>query len=326
MDAEASSFQQRFHARWHCLRNPHVRALSCLLYAPDLLDAESPRWEGKIARLPAHAADLARDWLIALDDEPELLRSSLELNPFTRLGRYAEKLLACYFSHQQQLVAHGMQVRAGKEETVGEFDFLLSDGVSLFHWEFATKFYLLCSSDPALASVQTADYFVGPNLADTLGAKMRKILDRQLSLGQHPAAQALLPKSIDQAQALLRGWLFYRRGEEIPSQRLGIEKNHCRGWWCTLEEIDTHLGMTCAVLPRLAWLAPARMTDEEVLSRSQLQEQLRVHFQDDPMPVMVASLIREEDVWLESDRGFIVPDDWQGKAGKKLRGLTAPPA
>ena len=326
MDADASTFQQLFHARWYFLRDPHVRALAWLLDAPDLLDAESPRWEGKIARLPPHAADLDRDWLMALDDQPELLRASLELNPFTRLGRYAEKLLACYFSHRKQLAAHGMQVRAGKEETVGEFDFLLSDGVSLLHWEFATKFYLLYSSDPAWAGVQTADYFVGPNLADTLGAKMRKILDRQLSLGQHPAAQALLPRPIDHAQALLRGWLFYRRGEEIPSQRLGIEKNHCRGWWCTLGEIDAHLSESCAVLPRLAWLAPARMKDEELVSRSQLQEQLRAQFQEDPMPVMVASLMRDKDIWLESDRGFIVPDDWQGKAGKKLRGMTAPPA
>ena len=325
MDADASSFQQQFHARWHSLRDPHVRALVWLLDAPDLLDAESPRWESKIARLPEHTAELARDWLLALDAEPELLTASLELNPFTRLGRYAEKLLAFYFSHQKQLVAHGMQVRVGKDETIGEFDFLLSDGVNLMHWEFATKFYLLCSSDPAWASVQTADYFVGPNLADTLGAKMRKILDRQLSLGQHPAAQTLLPRPVDQAQALLRGWLFYRRGEALPSHRLGIEKNHCRGWWCTLGEIDTHLGERCAVLPRLAWLAPARMMGDPVLHRSQLQEQLRGRFQEDPMPVMVASLLRDEDVWLESERGFIVPDDWQGKAGKKLRGLTAPP-
>lgn len=324
MDAEASSFQQQFHARWHSLRDPHVRALAWLLDAPDLLDAESPRWEGKIAHLPQHTADHARDWLLALDAEPELLTASLELNPFTRLGRYAEKLLACYFSHQQELVAHGMQVRAGKEETVGEFDFLLSDGASLLHWEFATKFYLLCSPDPAWASVQTADYFVGPNLADTLGAKMRKILDRQLSLGQHPAAQALLPRPIDQAQALLRGWLFYRRGEQIPSQALGIATNHCRGWWCTLGEIDAHLDTSCAVLPRLAWLAPARMGDDEVLTRSRLRERLQIQLQNDPMPVMVASLTRHENVWLESDRGFIVPDDWQGRAGKTLRGLTAP--
>jgi hypothetical protein len=67
------------------------------------------------------------------------------------------------------------------------------------------------------------------------------------------------------------------------------------------------------------------MKDEELVSRSQLQEQLRTQFQADPMPVMVASLMRAEDVWQECDRGFIVPDDWQGKADKKLRGLTAPP-
>jgi hypothetical protein len=39
MGAEASTFQQQFHARWHCLRDPHVRALAWLLDAPDLLDA-----------------------------------------------------------------------------------------------------------------------------------------------------------------------------------------------------------------------------------------------------------------------------------------------
>jgi hypothetical protein len=323
-DADASTFQQRFHARWADLRHPHVRALAWLLDAPDLLDPDALRWQGKIARLPEHAADGARDWLIALEAEPESLLAALELNPFSRLGRYAEKLLALYFEHRKQLVAHGLQVRAGKEETVGEFDFLLSDGVNLLHWEFATKFYLLCSSDPAWARVQTADYFVGPNLSDTLGAKMRKILDRQLSLGQHPAAQALLPQPISLAQALLRGWLFYRRGEAIPVQALGITEHHCRGWWCTLTELDAHLSEVCAILPRLAWLAPARMEDAAVITRAQLQTRLLSQFQEDAMPVMVASLTRRDDAWLETDRGFVVPEDWQKRADKKLRGLTAP--
>lgn len=324
MDADASAYQQRFHLRWEGLRDPHVRALAWLLDAPDLLDPNAPRWQGKIARLPEGASDEVRDWLMTLNAEPDSLLAKLDLNPFLRLGRYAEKLLAAYFAHRKQLVAHGLQVRAGKEETVGEFDFLLSDGLSLLHWEFATKFYLLCSSDPAWARVQTADYFVGPNLADTLGAKMRKILDRQLSLGQHPAAQALLPQPIDQAQALLRGWLFYRRGEEIPVQALGITENHCRGWWCTLAELETHLSEVCVILPRLAWLAPAQMEDAAVSSRAKLQTQLETQFQKDAMPVMVASLRRSGDVWLETDRGFIVPDDWQGRADMKLRGLTAP--
>lgn len=326
MDADASVFQQQFHLRWGQLRDPHVRALAWLLDAPDLLDPTSERWQGKIAQLPEDAADNARDWLSALDAEPDSLLATLDLNPFSRLGRYAEKLLAAYFAHQKQLVAHGLQVRSAKEETVGEFDFLLSDGVSLLHWEFATKFYLLCSDDPAWARVQTADYFVGPNLSDTLGAKMRKILDRQLSLGQHPAAQHVLPQPVDQARALLRGWLFYRRGETIPVQTLGLTPHHCRGWWCTPDEMDSHLTEVCAVLPRLAWLAPARLGDAVVLNRAQLKSQLQSQFQRDPMPVMVASLVREKDVWLETERGFIVPDSWQGRADQKLRGLTAPAA
>ena len=323
-DASVSTCQQHFHSRWDGLRDPHVRALAWLLDAPDLLDPDASRWQGKIASLPEGAAHDARDWLMTLDAEPDSLQATLQLNSFSRLGRYAEKLLASYFAHQKQLIAHGLQVRAGKEETVGEFDFLLSDGARLLHWEFATKFYLLCSSDPAWSKVQTADYFVGPNLSDTLGAKMRKILDRQLSLGQHPSAQALLLQPIDCAQALLRGWLFYRRGESIPVQALGITENHCRGWWCTLAEVDTHLSEVCVILPRLAWLAPARMTDEAVTSRAQLQSQLQAQFQFEAMPVMVASLHRSGDVWLETDRGFIVPDDWQGRADQKLRALTAP--
>lgn len=324
MDANASTFQQRFHARWAGLTDPHARALAWLLDAPDLLDPDALRWQGKIAQLPEGAAHAARDWLAALDAEPHSLRATLDLNPFSRLGRYAEKLLALYFAHRKQLIAHGLQVRAGKEETVGEFDFLLSDGVKLLHWEFATKFYLLCSSDPAWARVQTADYFVGPNLSDTLGAKMRKILDRQLLLGQHPAAQLLLPQPIDQAQALLRGWLFYRRGEKIPAQVLGITENHCRGWWCTLTELDTHLSEICAILPRLAWLAPARMENSAVIRREQLRARLQLQFQEDAMPVMVASLTCHDDVWLETNRGFVVPEDWQHRADKKLRGLSAP--
>ena len=329
MDADASTapvFQQRFHTRWADLRNPHVRALAWLLDAPDLLDPDAARWQGKITGLPADAALEARDWLLALETQPEALIASLELHPLARLGRYAEKLLAAYFAHQGQLFAHGLQVRSGKEETIGEFDFLLSDGMHLSHWEFATKFYLLCSSDPAWARVQTADYFVGPNLSDTLGAKMRKILDRQLSLSQHPAARTVLPQPVERAQALLRGWLFYRRGEQIPVESLGITNHHCRGWWCTPGEIHEHLADTCAVLPRLAWLAPARLREDSVLERTQLLSQLQVRFQTDPMPVMVASLRQDDGDWLETDRGFIVPDDWAGRAGQRLRGLTAPPA
>lgn len=310
--------QQRFLQRWPTLRDPHVRALAWLLDAPDLLDVDAARWEGRIARLPDGAADDCRDWLLQLDAAPAELHGYLGVHRFTRLGRYAENLLAWYFRYRGILFAHGLQVRAGPDATVGEFDFLIRHGESLLHWEFATKFYLLHSDDPAMSGVQQADYFVGPNLADTLGRKMRKILERQLRLGEHPAAQALLPRPPDDAQALVKGWLFYRRGETPPWQASGVSAAHCRGWWCTLRELGAHLHGNGAVIPRIGWLAPARLPLAEGLGLPALTAMLEAMFAQDPTPVMVAQLQRCEDGWVETDRGFVVPDAWPAEAGRRL--------
>ncbi len=319
MDADAcgvsgSDYQTRFHQRWSTLHDPHVRALAWLLEAPDLLAPADPRWQHKIASLPNDAAYHATAWLHALDAAPAELHGFLAIHPLTRLGRYAEKLMAWYFRHQGTLFAHGLQVQAGKNDTIGEFDFLLKQGEALLHWEFATKFYLLYPADRDEEQLSQTDYFVGPNLADTLGAKMRKILERQLSLGQHPAAQVHLPQALTTAQALIRGWLFYRRGESLSADALGISAQHCRGWWCNLHELDGHVGPQCVVLPRLSWLAPAKLRPDAVITRAALKRQLTQGFETDPMPVMVAT-VAERHGWLEeTGRGFVVPDDWQDKA------------
>ena len=198
MNAEMRSYQLAFHERWHPLKNPHVRAMAWLLYAPNLLDSEAPQWQGKIATLENSADDHVDDWLLELEREPDELQTILDINRFTRLGRYAEKLLAVYLAHIKRLHVHGLQVRSGKDETVGEFDFILREKAGLVHWEFATKFYLLCSRNAAYAQIQQADYFVGPNLADTLGAKMKKILQpRRTTLQQQ------LPYSTSQALSAL---------------------------------------------------------------------------------------------------------------------------
>ncbi|MFM7227356.1 MAG: DUF1853 family protein, partial [Betaproteobacteria bacterium] len=115
MRSPTTNHQAHFQDRWVGLRNPHVRSLAWLLDAPDVLDAMSPRWQGKIARLPVHAADHCRDWLLQLDADAVAFEAYLDVQRFTRLGRYAERLLAWYFKHQGQLVAHGLPVRSGKE-------------------------------------------------------------------------------------------------------------------------------------------------------------------------------------------------------------------
>src|SRR5450830_1129387 len=211
LSTSSLSCQARFHQRWGGLRDPHVRALTWLLDAPDLLDAEAPRWAGRIAAL-GPISDMDVTWLHALDSNPRALYMQVNAQPSARLGRYAEKLLTFYLLQTGRLIAHNVQVRDGPNHTIGEFDFLVRDPdaqhAGAVHWEFATKFYLLESHQEQMQ----AEAFVGPNLADSLGAKMDKIMQQQLMLSAHPAAAQYLPEPVTQALALVKGWLFYRDG------------------------------------------------------------------------------------------------------------------
>lgn len=319
MVADFSTSQDNFQRRWGDLQNPHVRALAWLLDAPDLLEASSSRWEGRLARLDD---DSSAGWLHALDRAPSSLQDYLNEQPVVRLGRYAEKLLAWYFMQRGLLHAHGLQVRDAQEGTLGEFDFLLRLPLGLEHWELATKFYLL-RPQPSSGSVSDErvnhpDYFIGPNLADTLGAKMQKIFGRQLLLGQHPAAKALLGEPLVAAKALIKGWLFYRRDDPINEQALGVSPSHCRGWWCRIDELDAHLSESSVILRRLSWLAPARVDVPEFDTLAQADARLHDLLAANDMPVMVANLIQGNNGWIETDRGFVVPTDWEARAEQRV--------
>jgi len=311
MEAPAESYQQRFHRRWGHLRRARVRALAWLLDAPDLLDASDPVWAGRIATLGPVAPETAA-WLNRLDADPAPLDEALGAKVHTRLGLYAEKLMAFYFAQQGRLVAHGLQVRASPNDTVGEFDFLLEDGPdAVEHVEFATKFYLLDGEGG-----QQFDALVGPNLADSLGIKMRKVFERQLSLGGHPAAQALLPRPVSKAKALVKGWLFYPSGS-WPGMR-GIAAGHCRGFWCALDEIDTLARDEFLMLPRLQWLAPFKAQSATwMMSRAQLHAELSAQFETSSTPVLVSSVRYQPGRIEEIERGFIVPNDWRERAAAR---------
>jgi hypothetical protein len=311
----ARNFQERFHQRWGGLRDPHTRALAWLIDAPDLLDRHAPPWAGKIATLAPDAAERSSAWLHALDRAPDSLHQRLALQPFSRLGRYAENLMAFYLEHLGILAARNLQVRTENKRTLGEFDFLVWRGSELLHWEFATKFYLLQS--PARRDVRqsAADYFVGPNLADSLGAKINKIFERQLALGSRPEAQALLPQPVAQAQALVKGWLFYHAGERRPAAT-GVSAAHCHGFWCGIAQLPQADGY--CMLPRLSWLAPARVPCTQMLDRAALEAALAAEFARERMPVLVALMRNSGDEALEFDRGFIVPEDWSERAQARL--------
>ena len=310
MDHATNTYQATFHRRWGHLRRAPVRALAWLLDSPDLLDVDAPAWAGRIAALGPVTPDVA-DWLARLDRDPAKLEAALGGKTYTRLGLYAEKLMAFYFAEQGRLVRHGLQVRAARNDTIGEFDFLLTRGPdALTHIEFATKFYLLDGG-----ASNEFDALVGPNLADSLGVKMRKVFERQLALGEHPAAQVLLPLPVSEAQALVKGWLFYPSGSWPAMQ--GITAAHCRGFWCPLDELDAVAGEDFLILPKLEWLAPFRgQPTDRLLTRTQLSATLAQTFDTSSTPVLVATVRRHDDLTEEVERGFIVPNDWRTRAAQ----------
>jgi hypothetical protein len=314
MPGQADSYQAYFHRRWGHLRRARVRALAWLLDAPDLLDPGAPEWQGRVAALGPITPEVER-WLAETDADPSRLDAALGPRVYTRLGLYAEKLMAFYFQEQGRLVAHGLQVRANRNDTVGEFDFLLDDGPEgVEHIEFATKFYLLEGQ-----AATHLDALVGPNLADSLGAKMRKIFERQLALAAHPAAQAILPRPVVRARALVKGWLFYPHG--TYTAMAGISARHCRGFWCSLDEIDALAGDEFLILPRLQWLAPFKAASATwLMDRAQLKAELAAQFEQSPSPVLVAAVRQQPGVVMEVERGFIVPNDWRERAAQKNLG------
>jgi hypothetical protein len=325
MPDPADNYQARFARRWGHLARPHVRALAWLLDSPGLLDPHHPGWAGKIAASPVVTTEVA-DWLARLEADPTELDAALGERAYTRLGLYAEKLMAFYYQHQGRLVAHGLQVRASRNDTVGEFDFLLDAGPGgVEHIEFASKFYLLEGPPGETGSAGTApgegfDTLVGPNLLDSLGAKMRKIVDKQLVLASHPAAQALLPRPVLSARAYVAGWLFYPQGRATPID--GIAPLHCRGFWCALAQVGALEADAWVVLPRLQWLAPfsseARAAAlDTVMSREGLQAALGLAFETARAPVMVAAVRQCDGMLVETARGFIVPDDWRARAARR---------
>jgi hypothetical protein len=311
--------QQVFHQHWGDLRDPHVRTLAWLLHAPDLLDAAWPGWEGRVSVLAAELPDPQGDWLRSLDRDPAPLHAHLQIHRFTRLGRYAEQLLAWYFREHGILHAQGVQVREA-QRTLGEFDFLLEPEGRLWHRELATKVYLLRATQAE--AQQTADYFVGPNLGDTLGAKVAKILERQVALSSHPAAAQVLPRPVDSACAWVKGWLFYPEGDASPARVPGLSAQHCRGSWCSLEEFAAGRNPgdgsgRYLMLNRLQWLTPQRAAPQELLTREALLPLLQDAFAQQNTPIMLARMEEAQECWIEASRCFVVPDSWRAAAALK---------
>ncbi|MEB0138059.1 MULTISPECIES: DUF1853 family protein [unclassified Undibacterium] len=312
--------QAAFHRNWGHLQDRHVRTLAWLLCAAPLLDSGASVWHGAglSPRLPP--TEVMVGMLTALDAAPAALHAALAQRPTRRLGLYAEQLLAFFLTQTGEMVAHGLQVHDAAARTLGEFDFVLRQNGALVHWELATKFYLFCPS--AQLAPDLYDY-VGPNLADTLGSKMHKILHQQLLLGQQATARAMLPAEISEAHALVRGWLFYAPAL-APDTLAGIAVDHCRGEILTLTQLRALAapgGLSGILLERLDWLAPAQLAEADVPTWAALLQEVEQHFSHSQATLLLALVQCAAGQARELSRAMIVADDWWQQAAQARTAL-----
>lgn len=303
------------------LQDAAVRDLAWLLFSASLL--REPSFPGRLAsafETPGEAPACAA-WLLELDEDPQALHDAVAAARLTRLGHYAECLLAWYLQQgpASKLVAANVALRrAGR--TLGECDFLVetASGARL-HWELAVKCYLYAGGGAA----RLADY-VGPNLRDRFDLKLAHLLEHQLPLSARDEFASLGHAGPWQAQMFVKGWFFYRLDDAavapvVPMLPPAVAEHHSHGFWVTRSEWPRLAAADAwMILPRLCWLAPrpAIATGNEQAAGLLAREALAARFAVSAGPTMVAAFARDAagGRWRERLRGFVVPDDWPGQA------------
>lgn len=313
----ALTYQQTFHAEWGGVSDPDLRALIWLLTSPHLLNADACWHDADVRAAFLSERDVRADIRHILS-AAQAFKSLLAGHKATRrLGLYAENLLHTYFQLMYPGTQRGLQIHDAQGRTVGEFDFLIPGQARWTHCELATKFYLFhpATADSSGQKPDVYDY-LGPNLADSLGAKMHKIIHSQMRLGQQPQALARLEHAPDQVSALIKGWLFYREADNqhLPQVR-GVAADHCKGQIWTLQELRQQADWEGCLLDRLEWLAPARVDAARSVRAVDLIGMLSAQFAVSDAPLMLAKLRRDAAgyAW-EYERGFVIPDDWAERA------------
>ncbi|MBD80748.1 MAG: hypothetical protein CL840_17670 [Crocinitomicaceae bacterium] len=251
-------------------------------------------------------------WLKELDDSPSPLIHFLNNKPTSKkLGKYFENLL--WFAFEQLVefkqVVHGLQVKRSKDNTIGEFDFLLQRTVdnSWMHMEVAVKFYLATDGKEELR-------FIGPNAKDRLDIKLDRLHKHQLELGTTPEGQKSLEQlGIDQYQRslLVKGYLFYNLLHPARFPQPDFINPYCnKGWWSYFHEypFDKHSHKSFVVLNKLEWLTKFIGGSDRVFTCTEIRQ--LIENKKIELPVLLAEVEEKGSAWVEVSRGFLIDRDW----------------
>ena len=306
-------------AIWWRLRHPAVRDLASLLTAP-------PLWHsGCELPIPRLLGSQGFRFLLSLDDAPAPLTQWLEQEaPFGhRLGHYAESLLAFWLAHAPhcQLIARNHPVRSESGQTLGAADFLCLLDSTPYHLELTCKYY----------GGTTPDDFQGLNPTDTLLGKAAK-LQQQCCLFHAPQARTQLPAPLQGYLKTSAASFCEAKTSEVSTRETNTDKSNYRqipnisqalntatiirgigftpngilngsplnplGWSGLLlpqwADYPAQAEQRFHPLPRLAYLAPARVPLEQTISAAELARQA---------PSLIAVVEpRPDGMWHETQR------------------------
>ncbi|WP_299975153.1 DUF1853 family protein [uncultured Pseudoteredinibacter sp.] len=289
--------------------------------------------------------------------ETRCLLETQHVSEQRRLGLYAEDLLSAYFSHpesSQILISRNLQIQNpgfNEGRTVGEFDFLTQDRRSkrYLHTEMCCKFYLglaiteANNTEEKESATSSWQYWLGPNCNDRLDIKMSRLIERQLTLSEHPASkQRLMELAITpvDAQYLLRGRLFFPAYKAMAAPQHS-SKDQLKGLWICHSEVEKFYEDMSKMwqdwwftqLNKLEFMAarPSHCYQHPLLSKDRFKNYIDDYFRNGvqgkaknqvklarPLPLVLSPTTSQTaNMGFTELRLFVVPDSWTELASKQ---------
>ena len=298
------------------LRQPHVRDLAWTILSPPLLEETPCTQRHPLAASRWYSSPgMLADWLLRLDERPDILGDWLAQRSTRRLGAYYERLWQFALSNAPdvELLAANLPIREANH-TLGEMDLLLRDADGVHHLELSVKFYLGLD----IGDCARHDHWLGPGSQDRLDIKLARLCNHQLPLSTTTQARAALAElTCDEVTSSL--WLGGYLFEPWPngcSEPAGANPQHLRSRWIRLRDWPMlrrdRQNQHWQPLPRSAWFAPARVAQADVWQAPDLDLWLQPVPIDRDAQLLVRLEPGIDSHWHEQERLFLVRDHWPG--------------
>ena len=294
-----------------------VRDLAWACFSPALLDLSKTCFSAPSISSCGLALSPARQsWLAQLDRDSSALDLHLSRRPTHRLGIYFEQLWHFFLQQDPEieLICHNLPIQH-QGRTLGEFDCLYYcyQRKHYIHLELAVKYFLRLPRAGDSATSNGLSEWVGPDNRDRLDLKLQQLLQRQILLGDHPAAQQTLTGlGIDKLskEIALKGYLFQAAPHTTGPEGYNYD---CRlNSWVSFNKIRPHCSTlnatTYLIPPKMKWLSPIYCDHAcETMTEDELQTHLTRYFAQDYYPLLIAAL---DDSGNELSRFFATSKNW----------------